>query len=118
MTQALTTTIPASALEQLRRKAAIASQIETWKPKPGDILEGQIEGARKVDGPFGPQEQMLVRTPDGGLLAVWLTKWLTAQLRANGAEMGDLLSLTFHGKGQGKAGATFNRMSLVTMKAD
>ncbi|MCC7277935.1 MAG: hypothetical protein IT487_06420 [Chromatiaceae bacterium] len=116
MTQALVTPIPPGALEQLRRKAATANQIQTWKPQPGDTLEGLIEGARKTDGPFGVQEQVLVRTPEGGLIAVWLTKWLTQQLRANGAELGDLLSLTFHGKELGKSGAAFNRMTLVTLK--
>ena len=116
MTQYLVNAIPATALEQLRRKAATANQIETWKPQPGDTLEGLIEGARKTDGPFGVQEQVLVRTPEGGLIAVWLTKWLTQQLRANGAELGDLLSLTFHGKELGKSGAAFNRMTLVTLK--
>ena len=84
----------------------------------GDTLEGLIEGARKTDGPFGVQEQVLVRTPEGGLIAVWLTKWLTQQLRANGAELGDLLSLTFHGKELGKSGAAFNRMTVVTLKPD
>ncbi len=118
MTQALVTTINPGALEQLRRKAASANQIETWKPQPGDILEGLIEGARKTDGPFGVQEQVLVRTPDGGLTAVWLTKWLAGQLRANGAELGDLLSLTFHGKELGKTGAAYNRMTLVTLKPE
>ncbi len=118
MTQALVTPIPARALEQLRRKAATANEIEIWKPQPGDTLEGQMEGARKTEGPFGPQDQLLVRTPDGGLVAVWLSKWLTQQLRANGAELGDLLSLTFHGKQMGKTGATFNRLTLVTLKPD
>lgn len=110
--------IPTGALEQLRRKAAAIASIETWKPQPGDILEGRIEGARKTDGPFGIQEQMLVRTPAGELVAVWLGKWLVGQLRANGAELGDLISLTFHGKEVGRSGAAFNRMTLVTMPAE
>ena len=116
MTQYLVNAIPATALEQLRRKAATASLIETWRPDPGEVLEGQIEGARKIDGPFGVQEQILIRTTDGGIIAVWLTKWIAGQLRANGTEIGDLISLTFHGKELGKSGAAFNRMSLVTLK--
>ncbi len=111
-------TIPTNALEQLRRKAAAVASIEPWHPQPGDILEGRIEGARKAEGPFGVQEQMLVRTPDGRLISVWLGKWLLGQLRANNTDIGDLVSLTFHGKELGKHGATFNRLTLVTLPAE
>lgn len=110
--------IPTGALDQLRRKAAAVASIKPWKPQPGDILEGRIEGARKTEGPFGIQEQMIVRTPAGELVAVWLGKWLAGQLRANGAELGDLISLTFHGKEVGRSGASFNRMTLVTIPSE
>jgi hypothetical protein len=111
-------TIPTNALEELRRKAAAVASIEPWHPQPGDILEGRIEVARKAEGPFGVQEQLLVRTPDGHLVAVWLGRWLLGQLRANGAELGDLVSLTFHGKETGRTGATLNRLTLVTLPGE
>ena len=41
----LVTTIPPGALEQLRRKAATANLIETWKPHPGETLEGLIHAS-------------------------------------------------------------------------
>lgn len=107
------TPIAPSALEALRRKAAMQQQIQNWKPTPGDTLEGVIVGSRKAGAGFGMQNQMLVQTPDGAVVAVWLTAWLLQQLRAQEAELGDLVSLTFHGRETGK---TFNRYSVTVLK--
>ena len=109
--------IDQSALARLREKARLNAEIQTWKPAPGDVLEGVIVGSRKVEGPFGEQAQALVQTPDGAVVAVWLTPWLLGQLRAQGAELGDLMSLTFCGKETGRMGKAFNRMSLTVLKA-
>lgn len=105
-----------SALARLREKAALQASITVWRPEPGDTIEGAIVGSRTEQGPFGEQQQMLVQTPDDGVKAVWLTKWLMGQLQANAADLGDLLSLTFHGKEQGARGQQFNRMSLTVLK--
>jgi hypothetical protein len=56
---------------------------------------------------------MLVQTPSGGVFAVWLTQWLVQQLQAQQANVGNLVSLTFHGKQQSRTGKWFNRYSLV-----
>ena len=97
--------IAPSALDQLRQKAALSTGIETWQPTPGDVLEGVIVGSRKVSGPFGEQPQMLVQSPTGGVVAVWLNGWLLRQLRAQVADIGDLVSLTFHGRETSRTGA-------------
>ena len=114
----LPATIDQGALDRLRQKAALSANIETWKPIPGDVLEGAIVGSRKVSGPFGEQQQALVKTVSGTVVAIWLTKWLLGQLRAQAADLGDLVSVTFHGKEVTRAGAQFNRMSVVTLKAE
>lgn len=114
----LPTTIDRDSLDRLRQKAALSAAIETWRPAPGDVLEGVIVGSRKVNGPFGEQPQALVKTPGNTVVAVWLTKWLLGQLRAQEADRGDLVSLTFHGRETSRAGAQFNRMSVVTLKAE
>jgi hypothetical protein len=106
-------TIPAAALAKLRVKAALEQSIEVWRPQPVDTLEGVIVGSRKVEGPFGEQLQCLVQTPEGAVIAVWLTQWLLGQLRAQAADIGDLVSLSFLGKEVGKRG-----MSLVVVKVD
>jgi hypothetical protein len=108
--------IDQSALARLREKARLETEIQAWKPNPGDVLEGVIVGSRKVDGPFGEQYQALVQRPEGHVVAVWLTQWLLGQFRAQCAELGDLVSLTFHGKETGIRGQSFNRMSVTVLK--
>lgn len=100
-------------LARLRQKSEMSRSIETWKPEPGETLEGAIVGSRKESGPFGPQHQMLVQRIDGAVMAVWLTPWLTERLREEGAEVGSLVALTFHGQEQARNGRRFNRMTLV-----
>ena len=117
MNDLTTIPIPTAALERLREKARINSEITAWKPAPGDVLEGVLIGSRKVEGPFGSQDQALIQTPEGTLRAVWLTSWLLGQMRAQIAERGDLVSLEFHGREQGKSGKAFNRMSVTILKA-
>lgn len=109
--------IDTTALARLREKARLNTEVQVWKPTPGDTVEGQIVGSRKVQGPFGDQDQMLVQRPEGDVIAVWLTQWLLGQLRANAADLGDLVSLTFHGKETGARGQSFNRMSITVLKA-
>lgn len=117
MNDLTTIPIPAAALERLREKARINAEITPWKPAPGDVLEGVLIGSRRIDGPFGTQDQAIVQTPAGALVAVWLTSWLLAQLRAQMAERGDLLSLTFHGREQGRGGKPFNRYAVTVLKS-
>jgi hypothetical protein len=122
MTQALNTldnTLPAEVaidpdrLARLREKARLSAVIQPWKPEPGETLEGAIVGSRKESGPFGPQHQALIQRPDGSVVAVWLTAWLLERLRAEDAEIGSLIALTFHGQETTKAGKRYNRMTLV-----
>jgi len=108
--------IDESALARLRAKAKLNAEVAVWKPVPGAVLEGAIVGSRKVVGPFGEQQQGLIQTPEGPVIAVWLTEWLLGQLRAQGAELGDLVSIAFHGKETARTGATYNRMTLTVLK--
>lgn len=109
--------IDQSALSRLREKARLNTEVQVWKPEAGETLEGVIGGSRKVEGPFGPQDQMIVQTPEGTIVAVWLTAWLLGQLRANSADIGDLVSILFVGKEVGARGQSFNRMSVTVLKA-
>ena len=121
-TQALTTSdnsppapveIDQARLARLREKARLSAVIQPWKPEPGETLEGAIVGSRKEQGPFGPQHQALVQTPDGSVMAVWLTAWLLERLRAEDAEIGSLVALTYHGQEVSKTGKRYNRMTVV-----
>ncbi len=114
---AVATQIDQSALKRLREKARLNTKITAWKPEPGEILEGIIAGSRKVEGPFGEQMQALIQTPEGAVVAVWLTPWLLGQLQTQDANIGDLLSLTFVGKETSTRGQSFNRMIVTVLKA-
>ena len=115
MNQSLT--IPQNALDRLREAARLKAATTTWKPSPGDVLEGALVGSQEMTGPFGQQTQAVIQTIEGAFVAVWLNPWLLTQFRQQGADIGDLVSLTFHGQEQGKSGKRFNRMTLVVMKA-
>jgi len=106
-------TIDEARLARLRQKAELTRTITTWAPAPGDSIEGAIVGSRKAQGPFGPQVQMLVQRPDGSVVAIWLTAWLSERLRAEDAEIGSLVALTFHGQETSKTGKRYNRMTVV-----
>lgn len=108
-------TIEPSAVAKLRQAAALA-EVEIWRPNDGDILEGELIGSRQASGPFGTQRQALVRQFDGETRALWLNDWLLTALRAQSAELGDLVSVKLLGKGQSARGSTFNRYLLTVVK--
>lgn len=100
-------------LARLRERARLSAAIETWKPQPGDTIEGAIVGARQEEGPFGPQHQALIQTPTGPVFAVWLTRWLENQFRLQEADIGSMASITFIGQERSQTGKTFNKMAVT-----
>lgn len=98
------------------RQRAVAP-IEAWQPQPGDSLIGELVGSQKAVGPYGENYQILVRDEHGHVTAAWLTAWLKENLRAQGAQQGDLIALTFLGKKQSPRGATYNAYSLIVERA-
>lgn len=108
--------IPADQLAKLRELARQQAGIQLWKPAPGDVLEGVILGAKQIRGPFGEQPALVVGTPDGSRVAYWLTAWLKNELHQQGAQKGDLVSLTFCGQEVGRSGKRYNRMDLVVLR--
>jgi len=98
-------------------KAKTATQATVWKPEPGEILIGEIIGHQKATGAFGLQNQMLVRTEQGEIIAVWLNQWLLTALQAQGAEEGDLLALTYNGKKESPKGSKYHAYTLVVDKS-
>lgn len=98
-------------------RAKTATQSIVWKPEPNEVLIGEIIGHQKATGAFGLQNQMLVRTEDGDVIAVWLNQWLVGALQAQGAEEGDLLALTYHGKKESPRGSKYHSYSLAIDKA-
>ncbi len=110
-------TIPSAAIAALRAKAALADA-PVWRPSEGETLEGILHGHRQVQNPFGQlQHQALVKTFDGRVMALWLSSWMIGQLKANQADMGDLVSITCQGTAKSLRGSSYNRFSLAVVKA-
>lgn len=109
--------VPPAALQALRRKAALA-EITAWKPEPGETLEAVIVGWREAEGPYGSQWQALVQRINGETVAIWLTSWMQGELGKQCADIGDLLSLRFHGQQTSNRGSTYNRYTLTVLKPD
>ena len=103
-------------MAELRRKTLQCPEV--WQPEPGESLIGQITGSQKASGQYGENYQMLVKDETGQTYAVWLTPWLKDNLKAQDAEQGDLIALTFLGKRQSPSGRTYNGYSLTVEKAD
>ena len=98
----------------LRAQAATAP--ETWEPVAGECLVGQLVGSQKAVGTYGENYQMLIQDESGAVVAAWLTQWLKDNLRAQGADKGDLIALIFLGKKQSPAGRMYNAYSLIVDK--
>ena len=117
MNQELITDSPATLPERfkaLREQAATAP--ETWEPVAGECLVGQLIGHQRASGLYGENFQILIKDEAGNVTAAWLTQWLKDNLGAQGADVGDLIAITFLGKRQSPAGRIYNAYSLIVDK--
>ncbi len=104
----------AARIAKLKQQAAHASEV--WQPDEGDSLIGVLIGHQKAVGTYGENYQILVQDETGKVIAAWLTEWLKQNLKAQGAERGDLIALTFLGKKLSPAGRPYNAYSLIVDK--
>jgi hypothetical protein len=89
---------------------------EVWNPEPNDSLVGVLIGHQKAVGTYGENFQLLIQDEHGTITAAWLTAWLKDNLKAQGADAGDLIALTFLGKKQSPSGRGYNAYSLLVDK--
>jgi hypothetical protein len=73
----------------------ITAPIKVWQPVANDSLIGIIVGTQQALGVYGESRQVLVKDKGGNVTAVWLTRRLKKNLKAQRAEVGDLITLTF-----------------------
>ena len=76
----------------------ITAPIKVWQPVANDSLIGIIVGTQQALGVYGESRQVLVKDKGGNVTAVWFTRRLKKNLKAQRAEVGDLITLTFLGK--------------------
>jgi len=101
-------------LAKLRQQAAQTGEV--WQPQPGDCLAGVMIGWTKAVGVYGENYQILIQDENGTVTATWLTAWLKDNLRAQGADRGDSVAITFLGKKLSPAGRPYNSYSLAVDK--
>lgn len=77
------------------------------------MLAGVIRGHEKEVGVYGEGVVLLVETEEGQIVKAWVTPWIRDNLRARGAQPGDLIALTFLGKRISPAQRTYNAYSLT-----
>ena len=103
-------------MAQLKQRAT-QQQGEVWQPLAGDTLVGAIVGSEQTHHPLhGQQRLMLVQDEQGKIFKVWMSKWLTDNLKAKDAQLNDLIALTFGGKHRTSTGREYNAYTLIVEK--
>ena len=103
--------VPASAFNQLAALRAKPHAIH-WKPEIGDNLSGVLMSVDGTVGFNGSKSKVLnIITQTGELYSTWLTAYIENFLTVNQVQLGDLLSITYLGKGKNGA-FTFNKFDL------
>jgi hypothetical protein len=101
------------------KQRANQQQGEVWQPVAGDTLFGIIAGSETTHHPiYGQQRLMLVQSDNGGIVKVWMSKWLTDNLKAQDAQLNDLIALTFGGKHKTAQGREYNAYTLIVDKSE
>ena len=104
-------------LNELKQKASQHQHIENWKPLAGDMIAGELMGWNKfVHRVYGDQIAMLLMDEAGAVTSVLLNTYLKIGLKAHDVKVGDLVCVTFIGKGTSKAGNPYNQYLLTVEK--
>lgn len=99
--------------QSLRHQLEMLQFTKQWRPKPGDLLIGTLEGAVPRTGPFGHGHQLMLRDEQDTTWRLWLTAYLKSQLEGYSAKRGDLVGVKYLGKGVSGKGAQYNRYEVL-----
>lgn len=102
----------------LALKAKAEQEVTLWTAEPGSTICGVLFSKREVQTQFALQTQFILRDESGNLIAYWLSKYLEGQLRSQGAEYGDLVCITSHGKAKTATGKEYNSFSVLVDRID
>lgn len=97
----------------LALKAKSAEVVTQWTAEPGTTIAGILHSKRQVQTQYGAQEQFILQDENCNLIAYWLSKFIEGQLRSNGANYGDLICISSHGKAKTSAGKEYNSFSVL-----
>lgn len=110
--------LPATSLDEVRRRQEMLRRVVDWKPQPGETLVGIMCMIRSRMGAFGEGKQLLVESDDGVVYAIWLTEFVKGELRAQRGEAGDVVAITFEGKRESRSGTLYNHYTVNVTKLE
>ena len=89
-----------------------------WQPSAGNTIVGIIQGiGASNDVLYDEQKILFLQKDSGAVVLVELNRYLIHSLKLHNAALGDLVTVTFHGKEQKTNGRSFNRYTLLVNKA-
>lgn len=93
------------------------SKVTYWQPSAGETITGVIQGSGTFkDSLYDEQKTMLLQDDNDSVMSITLNRYLIHSLKQNNAALGDLVTVTFHGKEQKNNGRSFNRYTLLVDK--
>jgi len=95
----------------LRSKAE--QSVQLWDAADGTTIAGVLFSKREVATQYGQQTQFILKDESGNLICYWLSKFIEQQMRAQGANYGDLVAITSHGKQRTAQGKEYNAFSVL-----
>ncbi|MDO9267792.1 MAG: hypothetical protein Q7T96_01625 [Methylobacter sp.] len=108
------TNLPATMSDRiLALKAKAEQSVTLWDATPGSTIAGVLFSKREVQTQYALQTQFVLKDEMGNLVAYWLSKFLEGQLRSQGANYGDLVAISSHGKAKTAQGKEYNSFSVL-----
>ena len=90
------------------------NKVTYWHPSAGSSIEGIIQGTGALNDLLYDEHKILfLQEDDGEIVGVELNRYLIHSLKLHNAVLGDLITVTFHGKEQKNNGRSFNRYTLL-----
>lgn len=93
------------------------NKVTYWHPSAGETIAGIIQGSGTCNNSLYDEQKTLILQQDNGpIVSVDLNRYLIHSLKQHNAALGDLVTVTFHGKEQKNNGRSFNRYTLLVDK--
>jgi hypothetical protein len=89
------------------------NRVTYWQPSAGSTIAGIIQGRGAFsDLLYDEDKTLFLKEDNGEVVGVPLNRYLIHSLKQHNAVLGDLVTVTFHGKEQKNNGRSFNRYNL------
>ena len=93
------------------------NRVTYWQPSAGSTIAGIIQGRGAFsDLLYDEDKTLFLKEDNGEVVGVALNRYLIHSLKQHNAVLGDLVTVTFHGKEQKNNGRSFNRYTLLVDK--